>query len=44
MNDKMKICIVCVEYNAEKKVCNKCGCYMPLKSTIPFAKCPLGKW
>ena len=44
MNEKLKICIVCDRYDAERKVCKECGCYMPLKTTVPFTKCPLGKW
>lgn len=44
MNDKLKICIVCERYDKESERCNECGCYMPLKTTIPFTTCPLGKW
>lgn len=27
-----------------KQFCAECGCYMPLKASLPWAKCPLGKW
>jgi uncharacterized paraquat-inducible protein A len=24
--------------------CNKCGCILNIKWTLPFSKCPIGKW
>ena len=26
------------------KQCKKCGCFMKVKTTIPWASCPIGKW
>jgi RNA polymerase subunit RPABC4/transcription elongation factor Spt4 len=44
MNDKLKICTECQHFIKEKKICNLCGCYMPVKTLIPLMKCPDGKW
>jgi len=44
MNDKYTICIVCEHFDTDRKVCKKCGCYMPAKTLLPFAHCPIGKW
>jgi hypothetical protein len=44
MNSKMKSCIVCENYTPQNKACKLCGCYMPAKTLLPFAKCPAGKW
>ena len=44
MNAKMKICVVCENYNEQHKTCKLCGCYMPAKTIVPFAKCPADKW
>jgi len=27
-----------------KQFCAECGCFMPVKASLPWAKCPLGKW
>lgn len=26
------------------RTCNQCGCFMPVKTRIKSASCPLGKW
>lgn len=26
------------------KICTECGCIIPAKVTLAFAKCPLDKW
>lgn len=36
-------CQKCPELN-EHKVCKSCNCYMPIKTTLSYAKCPLAKW
>ena len=50
------LCNVCphlrrnIEGHADQKSrisgekCNLCGCYMPVKSTLVKASCPVGKW
>lgn len=27
-----------------KQFCAECGCFMPIKASLPWSKCPLGKW
>ena len=41
---RLKKCAACPELRGATKTCNKCGCYMPAKVTLPDAKCPLNKW
>lgn len=40
---RMAICNQCPKLNP-LKFCNECACFMPLKTKLPFANCPLGKW
>ena len=40
---RMEICRACDEYNS-LRFCNQCKCFMPFKTALPFAKCPLKKW
>lgn len=42
--ERLDICNVCEFLNKEKVQCTKCGCFMKLKTVIPTAKCPIGKW
>lgn len=42
-NDRFEICKKC-NLLSEKEFCEKCGCYMPVKTKLPFMKCPEGKW
>jgi len=39
---RIEICRQCEHYAA--LFCKKCGCFMPLKTRIRQAQCPLGKW
>ena len=41
--ERMAICQQCPELS-DLKICGKCRCMMPLKTKIPKAKCPIGKW
>lgn len=41
---RFSICVKCEEFNKEKSSCNKCGCYMKVKTKLPRAKCPINKW
>jgi len=41
---RIEICKNCPSYNSTIFVCKECGCFMPVKTKIPTAKCPLGKW
>lgn len=42
--DRFKICKECDRFNDIMKTCKECGCFMVLKTSIPLAECPLGKW
>jgi hypothetical protein len=43
-NDRMSICGSCEQYNAAIKQCKSCGCYLPVKTRLISAKCPLSHW
>ena len=32
------------EFNAGVKTCQECGCFMPAKTRLKGAVCPIGKW
>ena len=39
---RIKICRECEHY--KMFVCTQCGCFMPAKTRLKFAECPLKKW
>ena len=39
---RINICRSCEHYVL--MVCKKCGCFMPAKTRIRSARCPLDKW
>jgi hypothetical protein len=41
---RLDICMSCEHLNKRMVKCNKCGCFMKLKTTLQGAKCPIGKW
>jgi hypothetical protein len=41
---RMAICNGCEHLGPIIKVCKLCGCFMPAKTLLPFAECPVGKW
>lgn len=41
---RMAVCIMCPELSAKTSECRQCGCYMPLKTGLLGAACPIGKW
>ena len=45
-DERMSICRQCPELTRKLtgSYCNICGCNMKLKTQLPMAKCPLGKW
>lgn len=43
INARMQECIGC-EFFSITKQCTQCGCYMPAKTTLSNAECPIGKW
>ena len=40
---RMETCESCDRYT-EKKTCEICQCYMPIKTTMANMKCPIDKW
>ena len=47
--EKLNICKKCEFYGISplkiyKDLCQKCGCYMPIKVKISLFKCPENKW
>jgi len=42
--ERYEICKSCDEFNDTVKLCKQCGCFMPAKSNIASASCPIGKW
>lgn len=42
---RLDMCEACTSiYNPVSKKCGKCGCYMPVKTKLTKATCPLKKW
>jgi hypothetical protein len=41
---RLDICIGCPEFIKLTTQCKECGCIMSLKTKLPNAECPLGKW
>ncbi len=44
IQERLKVCVSCDNYNAEKKRCKSCGCYTNKKVLFENIKCPLDKW
>lgn len=43
-SERMEICKSCPFLFKISKQCRKCGCLMDLKTKLPNAECPIGKW
>jgi hypothetical protein len=43
-NVRYEICKACDHYISLTTQCTQCGCIMKLKTALPFAECPIGKW
>jgi hypothetical protein len=41
---RLRICGECPAFKHESGECAECGCWMPYKSGLATAECPLGKW
>lgn len=41
---RLQICTDCDRLFQKTKTCKECGCFMLLKTKVPFVDCPLGKW
>lgn len=42
--ERIKICESCDKYIRLAKICSECKCFMPSKTRLRFAECPIGKW
>ena len=42
--ERKQICMKCEHLRPRIKQCAKCGCWLPGKTRIPTARCPVGKW
>lgn len=42
--ERLSICKECPRLNAISNICLECGCVMTLKTKLPNASCPIGKW
>lgn len=41
---RMDVCSTCEHLIQMTKQCKKCGCFMPMKTKLQDATCPVGKW
>lgn len=41
---RMKICNDCPHLKRKLSQCELCHCFMKLKTKLPKARCPIGKW
>lgn len=44
LNNRRSICNSCNEFDAKNITCNKCGCFINIKTQWASEKCPLDKW
>ena len=42
-SSRYAVCVAC-EHFTITKTCKKCGCFMPNKTKMLHAKCPIGNW
>ncbi|NCV08478.1 MAG: hypothetical protein EBW76_06995 [Actinobacteria bacterium] len=42
--ERLEICQGCEHFIKLSSQCKKCGCIMNLKTKLPNASCPVGKW
>ena len=40
---RYKICEGCENFTT-LKFCSKCNCFMPVKTKLPYKKCPIDLW
>ncbi len=41
---RLDLCKQCEHFIEMTSQCKKCGCFMNLKTKLPNASCPVGKW
>lgn len=44
VNRRISICNQCEFFRKEQNQCEKCGCYLSLKTRLESSNCPIGKW
>jgi len=42
--ERYAICKSCSDFKSVTKICNICHCFMPAKTTLSVAHCPVFKW
>ena len=42
--ERLAICEKCDRYRPESKICEICGCFLPLKTAAANMECPIQKW
>jgi hypothetical protein len=43
-DERLEICNACPQLIKLTSQCKECGCLMNVKTKLPNASCPLGKW
>lgn len=41
---RLRICAACPFYDGRVHQCNKCGCFVDLKTLLRTESCPVGRW
>jgi hypothetical protein len=41
---RMKECVVCPYHQKLTNTCKECGCFLPAKTRVPDAECPVLRW
>lgn len=42
--ERVKVCESCDKYLKMAKICGECKCFIPAKSRLRYANCPINKW
>ena len=42
--ERMSVCESCEHFDVNKNKCNKCGCYLKVKTAFSHESCPVKKW
>lgn len=43
-SERLRICQECPFFSSVDAQCSECGCFMPFKTGLKAAECPVGKW
>lgn len=41
---RIQVCESCDKYLKRAKICGECKCFVPAKTRLRYATCPLDKW